>query len=792
MWLLIFLLLLGLPAVAQEHFVRVPAGEMPGRPEVAFHAFEMADTPVTNAQYLDFVRDTRHRAPSHWENGRPPAGFENHPVIFVNRYDAEDYVAWRTRKEGRIYRLPTSAEFEYAARAGKAGDVYPWGEGNPAGQANFDADGARQFPDWRNHLMPARSFAPNGWNLYGMAGNVWQMVNADPDPAQRRWIYRLEEARQKESTVAGGSWARSAGYLKVSARGGAGGAGITHPDLGFRLVREVGGARHFARQTRRLAALREVSGTGAGSGHVALSWQLLPEDGAAARFHVYRSPRRDAHGRRLTAQPVSGLTFWWDEQPPPGIQYYRVRPVLADGAEGPASEWATAQAEPGQRQVAASFYPSPKQGNCSPVFGDLTGDGVLDVVFRCDNGIKENTRDPGHWVELEAFTSYGKQLWRLPLVDYDHGYGNANNSPFQLADLDGDGKAEVVARMQMDGDVYLTVLNGINGTVLRKTPWPEMATDVAGTSTRIHMAVARLDGKNLSIVTQTGLYENERFHAFDKDLNLLWNFDSFGPTSGSGSHHVDIADVDGDGKDEVFDGTTVLNGDGTVRWSLYRLHPDIVAIKRILPRKEGDTARQVFYAVESHTHAGAYLVDASSGKLIWKHNRETDPRWSHAHMGWASDILESSPGIEMLTNRDGHPAQETVLISAAGEILMEGFPARYRPVNWTGGSVRDLIAPDSRSVHRFNGKDFPEIEGMAPSAEACRFIMSADLLGDYRDEVVCAVRGSDGGEVFHILTNTAAPARGEVTRTASREYRLWLARNIGAGYASYFEWEEGH
>jgi rhamnogalacturonan endolyase len=786
--LLCLCLLLSL-AGAQEVFVTVPSGGMPGRADLVFDSFEISDTPVTNAQYAEFVRDSGHRAPSHWENGAIPAGFENHPVIYVNRYDAEDYVAWRSRKEGRLYRLPTSAEFEYAARAGQAEALYPWGREEPTGKANFDAAGDRHYPDWKQHLQAVRSYPPNPWKLYDMAGNVWQQVNTDPDPAQRRWIFRLEQPRQKESTVAGGSWARSAGYLRVNARGGAGGAGITHPDLGFRIVREIAGTTHSQRQVRRVAALRQQQ-------TVALSWQLLPGDADGTGFHVYRSPRRDASGKRVTTDPVRNATFWRDSAAPADTVYYRVRAVGTDGTEGPPSEWVTAQAaEAGSAPVqnlAATFSPTVEKGGCSPVFGDLTGDGLLDVVFRCDNGIRENTHDPGLWVELEAFTSYGKQLWRRPLVDYDHSYGNANNSPFLIADLDGDGKAEVAARMQIGDEVFLVLLDGHNGTLKKKVPWPEMATDVAGTSTRIHMATASLDGRNLALVTQTGLYENERFHAWDKDLNLLWNFDSFGPTSGSGSHHVDIADVDGDGRDEVFDGTTVLNPDGSIRWSLYRLHPDIVAIKHVLPREQTGGKRQVFYAVESNTHAGAYLVEAETGKLIWKHNRETDPTWSHAHIGWVSDILESSPGMEMLTNKDGHEARLTVLISASGEILMEGFPGNLRPVNWTGGPVRELIVPDSTEVRRFDGKGLVAVDGAAPAGFPCNFVLSADLLDDYRDEVVCRTRDNTGKEVFYLFTNGTEPKRREVTRTASREYLLWLARNIGAGYRSHFEWEDGY
>ena len=114
-----------------------------------------------------------------------------------------------------------------------------------------------------------------------------------------------------------------------------------------------------------------------------------------------------------------------------------------------------------------------------------------------------------------------------------------------------------------------------------------MVSDFSKSSTRVHMSVAYLNGKTPAIVTQTGLYENEMIDAFDANLKRLWQFKSFAETNGSGSHHIDIADVDGDGRDEVFDGTTLLNPDGTVRWSIYREHPDIVADQAHPARQQG-------------------------------------------------------------------------------------------------------------------------------------------------------------------------------------------------------------
>ncbi len=735
--------------------------------------FEMLDHAVTNAEYKVFVDATRHAPPRHWTGGLIPAGMENHPVIFVNRYDAAAYARWRTRRDGRTCRLPTSAEFEYAARAGQRG-AYPWGDADPNGRANYDSAGTRTFAEWRKLVQPVRSYAPNAWGLYDMAGNVWQMTDSMLDPATVQYKYRVMDGADLEGGLAGGSWARSAYYLRCGVRGSAS-PGTRLPDIGFRIVRQPAGATHFERQNRGLVAAP------AGGGAVYLGWKLLPRDPAGAGFHVYHSARRDAAGERVTSAPVTDSTNFVDRSAPEsGRVYYRVRPVV-DGKEGAPSEWAAVEPAKPRSGLIASFEPAVKQGGFVPVFGDLDGDGVPDAVLRLDNGIREMSRDPGVPVELEGFTSYGRSIWRRPLVYHDHCFGNANNVPVVVWDLDGDGKSEVITSVQEGDKVYLAVLEGMTGRVLRKTPWTPMVTDFAKSSTRVHMSVGYLDGRTPAILTQTGLYENEIVDAYDGQLRKLWTFGSFGETNGSGSHHLDVADVDGEGRDEVVLGTTLLNPGGTMRWSIYRAHPDIVAVKRILPDTK---ARQIYYAVESGVHAGAYVVDAKTGKIHWKLNREDDPRWAHAHVGWASDVWAGSPGMELLTNRDGHTGKDTVLFAADGRILVNPFPQGWRPVNWTGGAVRELMSTNGKHLGRFDGSGITPA-GAGPNEGAGSCSMVADLAGDYRDEVVCATPAG----VF-VYTNIEPNARREVTHTASREYRLWIARNMGGGYASYFEWQE--
>src|SRR5258708_2401311 len=92
--------------------------------EVFIDAFWISRVTVTNRQYLDFVRSTGHRIPSHWRNGEIPPSKENHPVVQVDWFDAGAFCQWAGG------RLPTEAEWEKAAR-GTDGRIYPWGDTRP-------------------------------------------------------------------------------------------------------------------------------------------------------------------------------------------------------------------------------------------------------------------------------------------------------------------------------------------------------------------------------------------------------------------------------------------------------------------------------------------------------------------------------------------------------------------------------------------------------------------------------------------------------------------------------------
>jgi rhamnogalacturonan endolyase len=748
------------------------------RRQVRVESFEILDHPVTNREYKRFIDATDFPAPLHWTRGRIPAGKEAHPVIYVNREDVEAYLNWLSAQDGRVYRLPTVSEFEYAARGGEEGRKYYWGDAEPTGKANYDSDGKREFARWQLYLEPARSRQANAFGLYGMSGNVWQMATTNPDPAVSLYKYRIENLPMVETAVAGGSWARTAEYLRCGF-GASISSGSRQPDLGFRPVRSPQGI-DWRIEPRKLTALSM------GHGSTMLSWALLSSDLPETTFDVYRAESRSHAGFKINRTAIVSGTTHLDSGLEIGRRYhYYVRPVVPGGREGRRSEWAGVTASQQPQMTVVTFQPLYRQGGLDPVFGDLDGDGRMDCVIRLDNGNVEMAPDPGLPVQLEAFTSYGRSLWRRNLSDHDHCFGNAHNVPFNVWDMDGDGRAEVITRLQIGDTSCLAILDGMTGAVKRHVKWPDMLTDVQRSSSRVHLAVACLDGKNPAVIIQTGLYENEVITAFDGSLDELWQFQSIAETNGSGGHTIEVADVDGDGKQEIFCGTTCLTPDGILRWSIYRQHPDVVSIRDFLPDRPG---LEVFFLVESSIHAGAYLADAKTGKIIWKSNREDDPRWSHGHAGWTADIWSGSPGIECAGNRAGHNDKRWVLYSAAGRILAEPFPADYIPLEWDGDESRELLSPDGRVIANFNGTALVPVDCLPPNPfPDARVLAVADIYGDFRDELILLINVDKVRKAVAVVMATdPLPAR-FLSRTQDRDYRQWLARNIGGGYRSVFD-----
>ncbi|MCP3897296.1 SUMF1/EgtB/PvdO family nonheme iron enzyme, partial [Moraxella sp.] len=132
---------------------------------VSVSEFAMGRYEVTFAEYDKFAQATGRKKPDDEGWGRG-----NRPVINVSWDDAVAYAKWLSQQTGKQYRLPTEAEWEYAARAGTE-TQYWWGNEIGQNRAVCDACGSR----WDNkQTAPVGSFAANPFSLYDTVGNVWE------------------------------------------------------------------------------------------------------------------------------------------------------------------------------------------------------------------------------------------------------------------------------------------------------------------------------------------------------------------------------------------------------------------------------------------------------------------------------------------------------------------------------------------------------------------------------------------------------------------------------------------
>jgi formylglycine-generating enzyme required for sulfatase activity len=192
-------------------FVRIPAGSFtmgspPDEPErgsgevqhkvTLTKSYYMQTTEVTNGQFVSFLNDINKRGPdgepwfrtksesssSHIQgdtgNYHVESGYEDHPVIYVSWYGATAMAEWLSTKEAKNYRLPTEAEWEYAARAGT---TTPFAFGNCLStdhenyHGNYPLSGCSKG-EYRGTTVITGSLSANPWGLYDVHGNVWEWV----------------------------------------------------------------------------------------------------------------------------------------------------------------------------------------------------------------------------------------------------------------------------------------------------------------------------------------------------------------------------------------------------------------------------------------------------------------------------------------------------------------------------------------------------------------------------------------------------------------------------------------
>ena len=418
-------------------------------------------------------------------------------------------------------------------------------------------------------------------------------------------------------------------------------------------------------------------------GSVFLGWRFHLCDDEDTVFNVYR---RTGDGVFEFLAEVSDSTNYVDETAEIGLTCdYVIRAVQWD-IEGPDSNIATVTASEEGRNYLG--FTADAQSIERLVVGDLNGDGFMDYVFIWP---KWPAADVDY--KLEAFLHDGTHLWTLNPGTGTKSEESMHSVPFTVWDLDGDALAEVILRTSESGspddytDDKLTVLDGMTKEVKLQEPWFGRISGGSNENMRNYIAIAHLDGENPlepSIIMGRGTYDHMKVAAYDTSLTQIWETDLSG-TGGSAAHSMDIADIDGDGADEIFYGNIILNAAGDVIWVApnepFSGHPDLLAVADIRPDLPG---LELMLGDESygapHPDVGLSLYGIAENPedvydLLWN-----DMYKIHLHVGFVGDISALHDGMEIFATgsvNDGEGGVTEGVHNAMGEVIEVG-------VNWWG------------------------------------------------------------------------------------------------------------
>jgi rhamnogalacturonan endolyase len=493
---------------------------------------------------------------------------------------------------------------------------------------------------------------------------------------------------------------------------------------------------------------RGLTVTALDGGRAYLSWRLLQSDPEDAAFNVYRAAANGA-GVKINSQVVRRTTDYVDLQASRDREHTWWVTLIANSREQGPSERVTLPAQP----PILSYQTLKLRDDVRSVdrvgIGDLDGDGTYDFVVKHPAG----RIDPGRRVpstdtyKIDAYSGRsGAFLWRIDLGwNINHGIWF---SPMVVRDLDGDQKAEVCLRTApyadtreqafdpgkpfvLDGPEYLGVYDGETGREIDKVDWiergqvTEWADRSGNRSSRHMMGVAYLDGKTPSVLVVRGTYGLMRVDAWmlrNRKLEKVWRWtNERAPFKyhGQGQHSIKVGDIDGDGADEILNGSIAIDNDGRTLWSTGLGHGDRFYLGDINPDRPG---MEVWYTIEDpHPQNGVSLWEALTGRLIFGTNEPTND--NQVAGGLAADIDAAHPGMEVWGDK--------FFYTSTGQPIPGAVPPQNEAVWWDADPLREL---HSRGViTKWKGGTLGTTQGSVQHV--------ADIVGDWREEIITFAEG---------------------------------------------------
>ncbi|MFE3516109.1 rhamnogalacturonan lyase [Streptomyces sp. NPDC059166] len=496
-----------------------------------------------------------------------------------------------------------------------------------------------------------------------------------------------------------------------------------------------------------------------------VSWRWLGTDPDNVSFNVYRA------GTKVNSSPVTDSTNYFHSGAPATADY-TVRAVV-DGVEQSDSVHAV-QFRAGYKDVPIS----PPAGGTTPdgvaytyeandaSVGDLDGDGALEFVLKWQpTNAKDNSQSgyTGNTI-VDGIKLDGTRLWRIDLGRNIR--SGAHYTQFQVYDYDGDGQAEVAMKTAdgsvdgtgkvigsssadhrnssgyvLSGPEFLTMFNGRTGSAMGTVDYvPARGTvsswgDSYGNRVdRFLAGTAYLDGARPSLIMARGYYTRSVIAAWDwrnGAFTRRWTFDTNSSTNsgkgydGQGNHQLSVADVDGDGKDEIVYGAMAVDDNGSGLWTTKNGHGDAMHVGDLDPSRAG---LEEFKVDEDSSKPSSWMADAKSGKILW-----STPASGDNGRGVSADIWAGSAGAESWSSAvsgvrgpsgnqvsSRKPSSTNFLSWWDGDTTRELLDGTHIDKYGTSGDTRLLTGA---SVHSNNGtKATPALSG--------------DILGDWREEVV--------------------------------------------------------
>lgn len=517
-----------------------------------------------------------------------------------------------------------------------------------------------------------------------------------------------------------------------------------------------------------------------------VSWRWLIDDAADVAFNVYRN------GQKLNDTPITGKTNWLDAGGT-AADTYTVETVTGGTAAGtatalvltngyldiPLDRPANGSTEDGEYM----YVP----GDC--MVADVDGDKEYEIIMKWDPsntdwnptspsmvndkagtaGQKDNSLSgrTGN-VLIDAYRMDGTKLWRIDLGKNIR--AGAHYTQLMVYDLDGDGRAEVACKTApgtidgkgnpvlmgtdskdadyrnskgyiMSGPEYLTVFSGLTGEQLATTAYRPARDTVSfgdsygNRSERYLACVAYLDGQHPSLVMCRGYYTAAFLWAVDFDgskLKTHWLHAStksgFG-AYGEGAHGLSVADVDGDGRDEIIYGACAIDDDGQLLYRTGLGHGDALHVGDFNPDREGLEVMMVHentsadYGVEMHDAlTGEHLSGVRAGSDVGR--------------GLCADVDSTSRGCEYWSTMDSN------VYDCEGNSISTKRPTVNFRTYWDGDLSEELT--EKGAITKFTSRtsgaktlvNFLSTYGAGPDLIKYTPLLQADIFGDWREELV--------------------------------------------------------